>query len=110
MHGVRNPNQTQEHEPVACTATVQAARQQLSEWRDLRGFASTVARIPDGVRMLLPAEVEPDLRELVDREAECCRFLDFELRHDGRLHTLEVTSPNPEADEVIAMLVGRDLR
>ena len=92
--------------PIVCTLDEPAAAHQLLEWDDLQHRATSSRRIAGGVRMTFPAELEADIVDLVDRERQCCAFLDIETRTDGDLVTLEISSQNPDALPVIEIFAG----
>ena len=58
-----------------------------------------------GARVRLARDVEPELRELIAAESECCPFLEFDLRRDGAGLRLSVSGPG-DARPIIAALVG----
>ncbi len=92
--------------PVVCTLTSKDAVGQAFEWSDLRGKAIAVEALTGGARIRFPSDLESHLGDLTKREAECCAFLDFmTVVADGEL-ILDITSPNPDALPVIALLAG----
>ena len=95
-----------EQRPVVCTLTASAAAGQAFEWSDLSDQAIAVQSVPGGARMRLPSDLESHITDLTRREADCCAFLDFRSTVvDGEL-ILDITSPNPDALPVIALLTG----
>lgn len=95
-----------EPQPVVCTLTPSAAAGQAFEWTDLHEQAIAVQPLPGGARIRFPSDLEPHIADLTNREAECCAFLDFSsIVVDGEL-ILDITSPNPDALPVIALLAG----
>lgn len=97
---------TDEPLPVSCSLGAQDAVGQASEWSDLLGRASAVEALPGGARMRFPLDMAAAVADLAEREAQCCGFLDIDLRTtDGEL-VLEMTSANPGAWPVISALTG----
>jgi hypothetical protein len=47
-------------------------------------------------------------RDLVDREAQCCRFLDFELATESDRVSLDITSVSSPGQRIAAFLAGLD--
>ena len=95
-----------EQRPVVCTITVSAAVGQAFEWSDLSEQAIAVQTLPVGARIRFPSDLESHITDLTRREAGCCAFLDFSSTVvDGEL-ILDITSPNPDALPVIALLTG----
>lgn len=92
--------------PIICTLSDDSAADQAQEWRDLRQRATSVEARDGGVRLVFPAEVEATVADLARREAACCAFLDLAWEGvDGEV-VLDVTSDDPEALPVIALLAG----
>ncbi|MGI9608626.1 MAG: hypothetical protein ACR2P0_21025 [Acidimicrobiales bacterium] len=97
---------TRKRIPIACTLDARAATDQLSEWTAVRGRAKRVETISDGVRFVLPADIEADVRDLARREEACCAFLDITVDKNGPDLVVSITSPDPDAGPVIALLTG----
>ena len=94
--------------PVACTLTTKAAVAQALEWTDLRSHLVSSEALDDGVRMFFPVEHQAALLDLVEREKTCCSFLDIITRADPDRFMVQITSPNPDALPVIALLGGHN--
>lgn len=93
-------------QPVACTLTTADAARQVVEWTDLQSLSTATAAVANGAQMRFPADLEPQIADLAEREAACCAFLSITTAvADGEL-VLEVTSDNPEAKPVISLLAG----
>ncbi len=92
--------------PVVCTLTTKAAAAQALEWTDLHPHVSSSERLPDGVLMRLPLARQDAILDLVERERSCCAFLDIETSVEGNELVVQITSTNPDARPVIAMLSG----
>ncbi len=97
---------TDELVPIACSLSAQDAIGQAGEWSDLVGRASAVEALPDGARMQFPLHLAAVVADLTEREAECCGFLDLELRTTGGELVLEMRSASPDAWPVISALTG----
>lgn len=92
--------------PVACTLTPAAAIDQSLEWADLRQHATKVESVGGGARMVFPIDREAAIVDLVERESACCAFLDITTESSGEQLVVEVTSANPDASPIIALLAG----
>jgi MerR family transcriptional regulator, copper efflux regulator len=90
--------------PIACTLSGADQADRAAAWRAVvsDGAAAMDER---GARVRLARHAEPELRELIAAESECCPFLEFDLRHDGAGLRLRVSGP-AEARPIIAALVG----
>jgi hypothetical protein len=89
--------------PVVCTLTnVQRALRGQSWRRSLRRFARRVDRLPNGVLLELRSDVPlGKLRELVAAEAECCRWMNLELRENALPASLTITADTDEGVRAI---------
>ena len=95
------------HLDVACELDGAGARDRAEEWLRLRAdHGLGVEPIPGGARIWLRPGARPLAVDLAGREASCCGFLDVDLEPDGDRLRLDLTSPAPEAREVIAHLAG----
>ncbi len=92
--------------PIVCTMPRGEVPDQLHQWTDLQRWAIDVVPIESGVRMTLPASLVQQVRDLAEREAACCAFLNLEVAVEGETMVFEVTAPNPDALPVIAALAG----
>lgn len=95
--------------PVACTLS--AHEQHCEADALLPGLARLARRmetLPDGRRMEFDAApgIVARIAGVVERERECCRFLDFALHvgADGGPVTLELTGP-PGTGEFLASIL-----
>ena len=72
---------------VACTLTPADLGDVGSAWQKLFRL-SLVSReeVPGGLRLVMHPDSAPALRELIDIERECCRWITFEL--DGAKVTM----------------------
>jgi MerR family copper efflux transcriptional regulator len=93
-------------EPIACSLSGAGQQARRDEAAALMA-RSLLAResIDGGVRLRFRRDAEPELRELVRRESECCPFFGFAFASPGSELVLEATAP-PEArgllDELFA--------
>jgi hypothetical protein len=91
--------------PIACSLSATDAQTRKARWEAVAGAALLESeRTAAGARQIYrgDADVELELAELIDLEAQCCAFLDFQLsREEGRL-VLDVSGP-PEAAEIVAL-------
>jgi hypothetical protein len=71
--------------PVVCTGDLALARLQLDGYRAAFQHLVRVDAIPGGFRWTFRAQLglASQLRGLAEREAECCRFLSYDLVSDG---------------------------
>jgi len=90
---------------VACTLSRSELEATGAAWQKLFRL-SLVSRdeVPDGLRLVFhPGTVEA-LRQLIDVERECCRWITFEL--DGA--TVTMTSPGAGAAAIREMWVVKE--
>ncbi len=92
--------------PIACTLTDVEARGQILEWGDLRTRSRGIASIAGGIQMTFPASMIDEVEGLARRERACCSFLDIRTEVRGDRLTLQITSDDPEAVDVINDLAG----
>jgi hypothetical protein len=80
---------------IACTLRADALREQAGRWRRLQDAAG-LERIEtrDGLRLGFRDEpaVEAELRGLVAVERECCAWARWEIRREGDVLALDITS------------------
>lgn len=97
---------TSDRIPIACSLAPDRAQDQLGEWAELRRRATSVEQLDTGVRIMAPAELAEQVRDLARREAACCAFLDIATAvRDGSV-VVTITSPDPAAGPVIQLLAG----
>ena len=92
--------------PVVCTLGAVDADAQLKEWTAIRSHARSVARIPNGARFEVAADLHAAAADLAEREMQCCTFLDIAVTRGADRVTIEITSESPDAGPVIDALVG----
>ena len=87
---------------VACTLTPKDLKNTQSAWQKLFRL-SLVSRedIRGGLRLVMHPGSAEALRQLIDIERECCRWITFEL--DGPVVTM--TAPGPGAAAIREMWV-----
>jgi hypothetical protein len=93
-------------QPIACslTATEAAARAAQTARIAERALIDRTA-VEGGQRLRFAGgqETEAAVREIVAAEAECCPFLEMELRGAGGELELDITGP-PEAQPIVEAL------
>jgi MerR family copper efflux transcriptional regulator len=90
--------------PIACSLPpAEFASRRASIDQIARSALMSRERIEDGARLAFAAEAEDALRELIAAEAQCCPFLQMDLRRSGDALTLDVTGPE-DAQPLIAEL------
>ena len=97
--------------PLACSLDASDASRRRERWLALAERALIGAeRTPAGARHTYRAErsVERELRELIELEAECCPFLEFELSSSDGALLLDIRGP-AEAAEIIELFAGTGL-
>jgi hypothetical protein len=95
------------HLDVACDLSTAELGARAAEWRRLRDSAGLGAtRIDGGARLSLRLDAAAAAADLVQREARCCGFLDFELTSESDRLRLDITSPDPQGSGVAAALAG----
>ena len=94
--------------PIACTLGPTDAQTRQQRWLAVAKDALLASeRTTGGARQIYRADpaVEQELKELIDLEAQCCAFLDFDLTHGDDRLTLEVSGP-PDAGEVVDLFAA----
>ncbi|MCA1679302.1 MAG: hypothetical protein LC777_10330, partial [Actinobacteria bacterium] len=81
---------------IACTLTQDELKETQLAWTKLFQF-SLVSReeIPGGLRLMVHPESANALRQLVDIERQCCRWITFQL--DGPSVTMTAAGPGESA-------------
>lgn len=93
--------------PVACTLDAAQAADQLGSWAALRPHRVRAERTAGRATAWFEPAAETELRAVAEREAACCRFLDFSVEPDGDLIRLDISSSAPGAEAVIDVLIGQ---
>ena len=88
---------------IACTLTAIELKETESAWKKLLRL-SLVSRqeIPGGLRLTVDHRSQAALRQLIDIERECCRWITFEL--DGP--SVAMTAPGAGASAIREMWAG----
>jgi hypothetical protein len=91
--------------PLICTGDHTQARLQIDGYRAAFEHLIHAESIPHGFRWIFRAQpgLAARLRALAEREADCCRFMSFELTEDGDRIVWESTgdaSASPVLDEI----------
>jgi hypothetical protein len=94
------------HQDLVCDLGPDDAATRAAEWSDLHQEALTTEAVDGGSRLWLEPEVAQSAADLARREAMCCGFLDIDLRREGDLLRLDITSPVPGAQHLIALMIG----
>jgi hypothetical protein len=77
---------------IACTLTPSELRETSAAWRKLfRLSLITREEVPGGLRLVMHPGSAGALRQLVDIERECCRWITFEL--EGASVTMTAAGP-----------------
>ncbi|HEU5174920.1 MAG TPA: hypothetical protein VFT96_09220 [Gemmatimonadaceae bacterium] len=89
--------------PIACTLAPGALEERSARFAALnRTWLRLLERGPGTLTLTYAAAAEPDLRELVRLERECCAFLTFHLvRHGEDTITLRVVAPDVQGAELL---------
>jgi hypothetical protein len=94
-----------EGEQIVCTGDLKdkpAVEEQIDRYRVAFEHLLTTERFPGGFRWRFRAApgLELQLRRLVEREHDCCRFLQFSLRQEGAELIWETTANEAAASVV----------
>jgi hypothetical protein len=83
-------------ETIACTLSADDLKDVQAAWQKLFR-ASLISRdlVPGGLRLTVHPGAEPALRQLIDIEVDCCRWITFEL--DGPSVTMTAEGNGEEA-------------
>lgn len=94
------------HLQIVCELNDSAAASRAAEWADVKEQAIATESLPNGVRVWLPAQSAELARDIARREAQCCGFLDIEVRTDDDKVRFDITSAVPGAVQLIEFLSG----
>ncbi len=89
---------------IGCSLSSEEARDQLGEWEALVADAHHVERSPSTLRVTLAKADAARVRDLAEREAACCAFLDITVEETADTVVVTVASPHPEADVVVELI------
>lgn len=95
---------TSEETAIACTLEAGAFKERIAWIEELNRAALLTAR-REGRRLILVYRLEhaAQVRELVRREQQCCRFLGFEVTERPHDVTLVIEAPEEVADALDAI-------
>ena len=97
---------TNSRKPLACTLTATDAAGQLNEWEELQRHLLRSETVEGGTALIFDVALAERVEDLAAREVECCGFLSVTTSRSGEELRLDVTSEDPEAAPVIALLTG----
>lgn len=93
--------------PIICTLTPAQRIARGTTWRDvMREAVTNVEECPAGFVLTLGgATIDVDtIRELVEAERDCCRWMDLQFGH-GDVLTLTITSSSPIGKAAIQQML-----
>ena len=93
------------NKPTACTLSAADVSARVAEMKRLGQDALLSVDGAGTLRFRGDTETRARLEAIVAAEAECCPFLDMELREDAGALVLEIRAPQ-EAEPVVADLVS----
>lgn len=83
---------------VMCTLSEAELKDAAGAWQRLfREWLVARELVPGGLRLTVVPSAEPALRQLVDMEVECCRWITFEF--DGP--SVQLTAASEEGEQAI---------
>jgi hypothetical protein len=95
--------------PIACTLRPAEFHNRVEAWQALsQGWLLGREPISGGIRLIFakaPGVAEAAL-ELLRLEAECCAWMQSQLRADGQRLLMELTGDDPEAAKAVVALFG----
>ena len=97
---------TTSRKPISCSLTANEAAGQLNEWEQLQRHVLRTETVAGGAALIFDVALAERVEDLAAREVECCGFLSITTSRSGEELRLEVTSEDPEAAPVIALLTG----
>jgi MerR family transcriptional regulator, copper efflux regulator len=92
--------------PVACSLDGPAMSDRISQWHELLHDAEQQS-VPDGIRLILPADRAARVAELAVAEQQCCAFLDFRIHLTGQRLYLDIRAP-AEAASMLADIFSQN--
>lgn len=91
-------------ETIACTLTVDDLKDVRAAWQKLFGtWLVSRELIPGGLRLIVVSNAETALRQLIDIERECCKWVTFVL--DGPSVTMTAEG---DGEQAIQAMWGAD--
>ena len=97
---------TKSEQPIACSLSTGDAARQVREWVDLQNDVRTSEALDRGVALTFDIALAERVEDLAAREAACCGFLSITTCRGSDSVRMEITSDNPGAVPVIALLAG----
>ena len=97
---------TTSRKPISCSLTANEAEGQLNEWEELHKHVLRTETVVGGAALIFDVSLAERVEDLAAREVECCEFLSITTSRSSEEVRLEVTSEDPEAAPVIALLTG----
>jgi hypothetical protein len=94
--------------PIVCTLTDEERSSRTTTWKDVVANSVThIEELGDGYALTLNAgQIDLDqLRNLVESESECCRWMNLQLQERSPL-TLSISSASPGGKAVIKHMLG----
>jgi hypothetical protein len=83
---------------IMCTLSEAELKDATGAWQRLfREWLVARELVPGGLRMTVVPEAVPALRQLVDIEAECCRWISFEFEGPS----VQLTAAGEEGEQAI---------
>lgn len=101
---------TTPQQPIACTLPTGDAARQVQEWADLQNDVRTSEALDRGVALTFDIALAERVEDLAAREAACCGFLSITTHRGSDSVRMEITSDNPDAAPIIALLAGTATR
>jgi hypothetical protein len=89
-----------------CALSPAALTDRQSDWRTLTDQALSRKIGPGWVSSTYPATVFPTLHALIEAEAECCPFLNFDVRQRGETLEVDLRFP-PEFQPMVSAVISR---
>lgn len=93
---------------ASCKLSADALTTRVGEWRSLAGTALRRRVEPGRVITVFPnrADVARAVTRLAAAEAECCPFLEFDVREDGSELRVELRYPREFTETLAGFLAG----
>ncbi|MCI0424416.1 MAG: hypothetical protein L0Z47_01015 [Actinobacteria bacterium] len=95
-----------DHQPIACSLPTRESRDQIGEWQALIDHQKTSERVEHGYAVTYHPDMTSVVQDLARRETACCGFLDIVTTSTEDGARLVMTSENPDALQVIELLIG----
>lgn len=93
-----------DEKPIACTLEAGDFRERAEHIRDLaRRSLRHSSRAPLSLSLTYELDVLEEVRNLIAKEADCCSFLSFDLRHIAKGVFLIITAPSSASGSADAL-------